>query len=274
MFQSKRKPQSAFGSALSMLEVVYHCVVRSVRSRHNNAFMAIGLNMMQAVMFVAMFYAIFSLLGMRGAALRGDFLLYIMSGVFMYLSHIRAITSVMAADGPTSSMMMHAPMTTIISIVGTALSALYVQTTTLLLILFIYHMLWTPVYIVDPAAAYGMFLLAWFTGCCFGLLLLSIKPWFPQTVQVVQMVYMRVNMFASGKMFVANALPAFMVSMFDWNPLFHIIDQSRGFVFENYFPRNSSWEYALAVGCGILAIGMMSEFYTRQHASASWDARR
>jgi ABC-type polysaccharide/polyol phosphate export permease len=50
-------------------------------------------------------------------------------------------------------------------------------------------------------------------------------------------------MIASGKMFVANTLPPAMLAMFDWNPLFHIIDQCRGFVFNNYFPRNSNWEY-------------------------------
>jgi ABC-type polysaccharide/polyol phosphate export permease len=38
----------------------------------------------------------------------------------------------------------------------------------------------------------------------------------------------RANMIASGKMFVANALPGFMLAMFGWNPLFHCIDQARG----------------------------------------------
>ncbi len=274
MFQSKRKPQTSLGSALSMLEVTYHCIVRSVRIQHNNAFIAIGMNMLQAVMFVAAFYLMFSIMGLRSAGLRGDFMLYIMSGIFMYLSHIRALSAVMGADGPTSAMMQHAPMTTIISITGAALSSLYAQTFSLFLILFIYHMLWNPIYIADPLAAYGMFLLAWFTGCCFGLMLLVLKPWFPQTVQMIMMIYMRVNMLASGKMFVANALPGFMVAMFDWNPLFHIIDQARGFTFSNYFPRNSNWEYAFWVGVTFLVIGMMGEFYTRKHASASWYARR
>ena len=52
--------------------------------------------------------------------------------------------------------------------------------------------------------------------------------------------------------------------MFAWNPLFHIIDQCRGFVFRNYFPRNSSWEYALWVGIVLLMIGLMAEFLHAQ----------
>ncbi|MEQ3630183.1 MAG: ABC transporter permease, partial [Sulfitobacter sp.] len=42
----------------------------------------------------------------------------------------------------------------------------------------------------------------------------------------------------------------------------------------NYNPRYSSWEYPLWVGLVLLMIGLMGEFYTRRHASISWNARR
>ena len=71
-------------------------------------------------------------------------------------------------------------------------------------------------------------------------------------------------MIASGKMFVANSLPSFMLAMFDWNPLFHSIDQARGFAFINYNPRYSSWEYPLWVGLVLLMIGL----YWRRPRSA------
>lgn len=80
-------------------------------------------------------------------------------------------------------------------------------------------------------------------------------------------------MIASGKMFVANNISEKMRDMFDWNPLFHTIDQARGFLFLNYTPLYSSWHYALWVGMALLAIGLMGEFYTRQYASISWKAR-
>jgi ABC-type polysaccharide/polyol phosphate export permease len=81
-------------------------------------------------------------------------------------------------------------------------------------------------------------------------------------------------MIASGKMFLANALPASMIALFEWNPLFHIIDQARGFAFINYNPHYTSWTYALYVSLALTMIGLMGEFYTRRHASASWQARR
>ena len=81
-------------------------------------------------------------------------------------------------------------------------------------------------------------------------------------------------MIASGKMFVANTMPTFLLSMFDWNPLFHIIDQTRGFVFINYVPRNSNLEYPFYFTLAMLMIGLMAEFVTRNSVSLSWSAGR
>ncbi|MEL6450906.1 MAG: ABC transporter permease [Pseudomonadota bacterium] len=274
MFQSTRKPQSGFGTAMAMSEVIYHSIVRSVRKAHNNAFMAIAMNMLQAVIFVGAFYVMFSVLGLRGAAIRGDFLLYIMTGIFLYMTHTKTLGAVVGSEGPASPMMQHAPMNTIVSISAAAFGALYVQVLSLFMILFIYHVAYTPVEIEQPFPAFGMLLLAWFTGVALGLVLLAIKPWFPTFVSIFTQIYQRANMIASGKMFVANTLPSFMLAMFDWNPLFHTIDQSRGYTFINYNPRYSSWEYAMWVGIILIMLGLMGEFYTRRHASISWGARR
>ena len=80
-------------------------------------------------------------------------------------------------------------------------------------------------------------------------------------------------MIASGKMFVANTLPPSILVMFDWNPLFHTIDQARGYTFINYFPNNSSASYPFYVALACLMLGLMGEFYTRKHASVSWTAK-
>ncbi|MCP9482555.1 ABC transporter permease [Shimia sp. CNT1-13L.2] len=273
MFQ-QAAPKTTLSSALNISELIYHSVVRNVRKSHGNALMSLIMNMMQAIIFVMAFYVMFSVLGMRGAALRGDFLLYIMSGIFLFMTHTKTLGAVVGAEGPSSPMMKHAPMNTIIAIVSAALSTLYIQVLSLFTILFIYHVGFTPFEIDRPLPAMGMVLLAWFTGLALGVVFLALKPWFPTFVSITSTIYQRANMIASGKMFVANTLPSFMVSMFDWNPLFHCIDQSRGYVFINYAPRNSSLEYPIWFGIIFLMIGLMGEFYTRRHASLSWSARR
>ena len=273
-FEPARRPRTPFGVAINMAELVYHSIVRSVRKTHNNAFVAILMNILQAVIMVLAFYVMFTILGLRGAAIRGDFLIYIMSGIFLYMTHIKALGAVVGSEGPASPMMQHAPMNTVISISSAALGALYIQVLSLFLILFVYHVAFTPFEVLDPFAAFGMLLVAWFTGAAIGIVLLAIKPWFPTFVSLFSTIYQRANMIASGKMFLANTLPSFMLAMFDWNPLFHAIDQARGFVFINYTPRYSSWEYPLMIGGILLVIGLMAEFYTRRNASLSWSAKR
>jgi ABC-type polysaccharide/polyol phosphate export permease len=274
MFQQSTSRQTGFGAAITIAELVYHSIVRNIRKSHGNAVIAILMNMMQAAIFVLAFYVMFIILGLRGAALRGDFLLYIMSGIFLFMTHTKTLGAVVGSEGPASPMMQHAPLNTIIAIAAAALGTLYIQVLSLFVILFIYHALFTPVVIDLPLPAFGMLLVAWYTGLGLGVLLLAFKPWFPTAVDLFSTIYQRVNMIASGKMFVANTLPAFMLAMFDWNPLFHAIDQSRGFIFINYTPRYSSYEYAIIVGTVLLMIGLMAEFYTRRHASVSWSARR
>lgn len=273
MFQQSA-PKNGFTSAISLLELIYHSIVRNVRKTHGNAVMSIAMNMLQTVIFVLAFYVMFTLMGLRGAALRGDFLLYIMSGIFLFLTHTKTLAAVVGSDGPSSPMMKHAPMNTIVSISAAALSSLYIQVLSLVAVLFVYHVAVTPVVVDRPIGAFAMLLVAWFTGMAIGVVFLALKPWFPSFVGIASTIFQRANMIASGKMFVANTLPPFMIKMFDWNPLFHCIDQSRGFVFINYIPRNTNLEYPIYLGIVLLLIGLMGEFFTRKHASISWEARR
>ncbi len=273
MFEQK-SPQNTLQAGIQHLELVYHSIVRDIRKTHGNAIMSIALNMVQATVFVLAFYVMFSVLGLRGAAVRGDFLLYIMTGIFLFLTHTKTIGAVVGSEGPNAAMMKHAPMNTLIAIMSAALSTLYIQVLSMVVILFVYHAVFTPIVIEDPIGAFFCLLIAWFTGAAIGVALLAIKPWFPRFVQIFTTIYQRANMIASGKMFVANTLPGYMLAMFDWNPLFHAIDQSRGYTFINYFPRHTNLEYPIILGIVLVMIGMMGEFYTRKHASVSWEARR
>jgi len=275
VFEASLKPRTRARSAIQLLELIYHSIVRDVRKGHRNAFMGLVSNIMQTVIFVLTFYAMFSIMpGMRGAAIRGDFLLYIMSGIFLFLTHTKAVSAVFGSEGPSSPMMQHVPMNTVISITSSALSSLYIQLLSLFVVLFIYHVAVNPVVIEDPAGAMGMLLAAWFSGVAIGTVFLALKPWLPEFSTLAVSIYSRANMIASGKMFVANSLPAGMLVMFDWNPLFHAIDQARGFTFLHYNPHFTSPMYPVYVGIVLIIVGLMGEFYTRQNASASWNAAR
>ncbi|MEZ5798845.1 MAG: ABC transporter permease [Paracoccaceae bacterium] len=274
MFRPQAARPSPLRTGFEFLELIYHATIRNLRKGYGNAVYGLVMNVVQAALILVIFVVMFSILGLRNAAIRGDFILYVMSGVFMFLTHTKTLGAVSSAEGPTSPMMMHAPMNPVISICAAALAALYQQVFAMAVILLVYHTLWTPITIHDPVGMLGMLLLSWFSGAAIGMIFLSAKPWQPEVVGVLSTIYQRANMIASGKMFVANAAPPRIRNMFDWNPLFHTIDQARGFTFLNYHPRYTSIDYPLKVAFICIMVGLMAEFYTRKHASASWQKRQ
>ncbi|MZR12135.1 ABC transporter permease [Maritimibacter sp. DP07] len=273
MFEVEKQP-SRLSVIVGLLELIYHATVHNLRKTHSNALMGLFINMLQTMMLVGVFYVMYAVLGLRGSMLRGDFLLYIMSGIFLYMTQIKTMGAVVGADGPASPMMQHAPMSTFVAILSNAFAALYIQILSVVVVVYIYHIAFNPVTIHDMSGVFMMLLLAWFSGIGIGMVFYALKPWFPQFATVGSTVYARANMIASGKMFVANTLPFNILIMFTWNPLFHIIDQARGFMFINYNPHYSNWLYPLIVATVLLVVGFMGESYTRRHASASWGARR
>ena len=260
-------------SALTLLDVIFHASVRTIRKSHRNAAFGLIMNMFQAVLFVLIFMVTFQLLGLKHTAVRGDFMLYIMSGVFMFMTHTKTMGAVAGSEGPTSAMMKHAPMNTIVSISAAALSTLYTQVLSACVMLLFYHVVFQPITIDQPIGTLGMLILSWISGAAIGMIFLAAKPWNPDLVGVLTMIYMRMNMIASGKMFLANTMPTHILAYFTWNPLFHTIDQTRGFVFLNYNPHYSSIIYPVKVTVVCILIGLMGDFYTRRHASVSWGAK-
>jgi len=271
--QPKRSRNSIVGGYI-LLALIYHATVREVRKSHGNAVIGLIMNIMQTVVLVIAFYFLFAVLGLKGNAVRGDFLLYIMSGIFLFMTHNKALGAVVGSEGPASAMMQHAPMNTVIAISSSALASLYIQVLSMAVVLFVYSTAFHPIYIDHPAGAIGMVLLAWFSGAAIGMVFLAAKPWMPEFVSIASSIYQRANMIASGKMFLANTLPGYMLWWFDWNPLFHTIDQARGFVFINYNPHFSSIGYPVKLSLTLLMIGLMGEFYTRKSVSFSMGAAR
>lgn len=260
-------------AAYQLFDAVFHGSVRSVRKKHRLPVVSLLIVIAQSVIFTMGFIMMFQVLGATGSALRGDFVIFIMSGVFLFMTHIGAISAVATAEGPASPIMQHGPMNTVIAVASAALGSFYMQLLSIIVILGFYYFAFTPFVIDQPLGTFMMFVLAWFSGCAIGLVIYALKPWAPDVVMLVQTVFQRLNMVASGKMFVANSLPGSVLIMFTWNPLFHVIDQARGFAFINYQPRNSDPLYPLYFSLGLLMIGFIGEYYTRQRASSSWLAK-
>ena len=174
MFYYKRN-QSLLGSAFTTAELVFHAVVRNVRSQHSNAVIAIVMNIIQVLALVVVFYLIMSLVGTRVAKIRGEYVLYLLSGVFLFLTHIKAVGSVAGVGIGNNPMMLHSPMNIMVMLMAGAFGSFYTQIVSLIVILFLYSVTISPIEIQDPGGAFAMLVLAWFTGCTVGLIFMALK---------------------------------------------------------------------------------------------------
>ena len=263
-----------FAAALTTIALIYHMTVYKLRKGDRNAIIGLLMTIVRAMMMIAFFFVLFYFLHVRSSPIKGNFIVYIMTGIFMFMTHNKGIQAVMSAEGAVSALMKHTPMNTAISISASALAALYQQLLAVVVLLIFTNTFIEPLGIERIYPCIGLFLLAWFSGCSIGLVFRAAEPWWPKGVGMISGLYRRLNMFSSGKMFVANALPTAMVAMFSWNPLFHIIDQTRGYAFVNYDPHNSSLMYPIYFSLVASMIGLMGEFVTRHHVSLSWTAGR
>lgn len=275
MFQASRNTTQA-RTLFGTFDLVFHTTVYNIRKSHRNAMAGLVLNVVQTLILLGVFYLMFTVLGFQEMRMihGADMLLFLMSGIFPFMIHTKTVSGIVRAEGPTSPMMQHAPLTTFVTIGSAALGSLYLQFLSMFVVLFLYHVLWTPVHIAQPVGALAMLMLSWISGIGVGIVFFALRPWAPDAIGLGASIYSRLNMVMSGKMFVANTLPGYMLVMFDWNPLFHTIDQLRGFMFINYNPHFSSPTYALWVALALIMIGLLIESRTRRHASISWMAGR
>ncbi|MEI4485468.1 ABC transporter permease [Frigidibacter sp. MR17.14] len=274
MFYAPRRT-GTLATALSVGELIFHSTVRAIRKGHGNAVYGLLMNVLQTAALLLVFYLLMTMMRMRGSAIRGDYFVYMMTGIATFMAHTKAMSAVAQSGSSTSQMQMHGPMTTAVAIISAALASLYLQVLTMAVLLYGYHVLFAPepLEFEYPVAAMAMVFLGWLYGIALGLVLLGLRPWSPAATNIIQALYSRASMIASGKMVVANSLSWSMLKFFEWNPLFHIIDQLRGFVFVNYNPFHTNWQYPLIVTPIVMLIGLMGEFYTRRRASLSWSAK-
>ena len=107
----------------------------------------------------------FQVLGATGSALQGDFVIFIISGVFLFMIQISAIMGAATAEGPAFPMMQHIPMNMVIAVSSAALGSCYMQLLSIIVILGFYYLAFTPFVIEEPLGTFMKFALAWFSLC-------------------------------------------------------------------------------------------------------------
>jgi len=268
-----RVNRTLFGASMSFMELLFHSIVRSARKSSGNATLGLAISIMQSLLMLAIFFALFTVLGMRSTAIRGDFVIFLLTGIFLFLTHNKAVSSAMGAVTPVGGLTLHTPINSLLNVLASVLSGLYLQVLGFAIILLVVHILRGGLEFYNPAGLIFPFFMAWASGIAIGLMFGVLRPFAPKFIPMVALLYRRANMITSGKMLPANYMSASMITWFDWNPLFHTIDQARGHAFVNYFPRHTNMEYPVYLSLSLVMVAMMIEFWLRKNMSESWGKR-
>ncbi len=226
-------------------------VVRHIYGGHRHALFSVLYNVAQTILLVGAFYLFSTVFHMNSNMIRGDLLIFLITGVFVFGLHVKSVGAILDVKPGRS-------------FVAGALGCLYTQSYSLAIVVGLYTLLLQPVSLHHLSGVVAGVLLSWLSGVGIGLVFRAIKVRSRRLAGLLAQIYSRFNMFASGQMFVANMLPAYVLSFFKWNPLFHIVDQTRGAAFLNYTPWYSNWTFPCIATFLVLLLGLLIDEKTRR----------
>jgi len=244
MFEVNQKKSKLY-SAFRFGELLYHGIVREVRKKYRSPIVGLVTEIVQSILYVAFFLLFTKIMGNHRSPIRGNEVVYILTGVFLFMVHIRAISAVMATKGPLNPMNLHTSVNSLLTILSASIATIYTQILAFFVVLFATNVFLERVEIFNPKGFAFAFFASWIAGIAIGNLMLSLSVFLPNLMKVVSQVFQRINMIFSGKFFVPNMIAPNIFWLFTWNPLFHVIDYSRDAAFINYTATRTSISYAL-----------------------------
>ena len=246
--------------------LVYSLVVRDLRSEHKNAALGILLSIAQPLLMGLAFYGFMHLIGSRGSQVRGDSLTYVMIGFILFFMHIRTVSAVTMAL--RLDMLNHQRLSPFLMICVKAIGAFYKNLLALVIMMILNYLLRDVWEMHDPLLFISALFWCWVGGVAMGMVFLALTRYLSWG-GILHTTYVRIMFFTSGKFFVANKLSGDLRPIFDWNPLFHLLDQGRSATFLNYTGRTTNMEYPIVVILLLLVIGFLAESHVRRHFNMS-----
>ncbi|MEM7505438.1 MAG: ABC transporter permease [Pseudomonadota bacterium] len=265
--QSRTATRQPLPVALSaFFSLVFALTVRDLRTENKSAALGILLSAGMVLVTAMTFYIFMNLVGGRSAPIRTDDITFIVAGFLVFFFHIRTVAAVAGSLNP--GLMRHSRASPFLFICVKAMASGYKMTVATLILMALNYLL-RDVWEMQNGLIFILIVFtAWLGGVAIGMILLAANRYLVWG-NLIQMTYIRICFFTSGKFFVAGHMPNAFRSAMDWNPLFHILDQARGALFLNYTADTTSVFYPISVYAVVLVIGMLIENYVRVNYSAS-----
>ena len=204
-----------------------------------------------------------------GAKIRGEFGFFVLTGIALFMLHNKVFQAV-------SSMSKGDPMMPVLSIsrgmmiCGSILHVVYMQTCVTAIFFAVMCIIYQTIPVQDWSGIAYCYVLVIAWSIAVGLFFLSIQPLAPVIIPKIAQMYRRIGMITSGKMIPGNMMGMMgrFHGIFIMNPLFHLIDQTRGFTFQHYNPFISSLTYPIEATAGLLVISAVTYFAIQKYTSS------
>src|SRR5690606_25794902 len=92
------------------LNLIYHQTVYNLRNSDRNAVMGLLFTIAQTAIFVGFFALMYFVVGIRSSPIRGDFILFMMSGIFVFMTHVQTVAQVAGSYSVSGGLVKHGPM--------------------------------------------------------------------------------------------------------------------------------------------------------------------
>ena len=262
----KQTRQGFWISLVAFITLVYSLVVRDLRTEHKNAALGILISVAQPLVTGLIFYAFMVFLGGGMGKVRGDDLTFVLLGFVVFFMHIRTVAQV--TNSLREDMLNHQRLSPFLLVSVKAISSGYKIILALIILLALNYLL-RGVYEMQNLLHFIIVIFwCWLGGIAVGIIFMAAVRYLTWGA-LLQTAYIRIMFFTSGKFFVANMIGSDWRYFMDWNPLFHLLDQSRDAAFLNYTARTTTMEYAIIVYLVVLVFAMLVEHFVRINYSTS-----
>lgn len=256
---------SLWREALRFFALVHAMAVMTLARRSTGAFGLLAAFVTPVALCIG-FLTTYEVFGLFRPPLRGDIVLFLLTGIYLFQLAARTRSATALTQG--GALLHHQPVQPVLLVWSGAIASLYIVLISMGIVFGGAALLRGGLSVEDPAGLALPLLLAWGWGIGCGMVLSGIAR-YAGGGAIIGLLWQRAMFLTSGIFYLAASVPGWMRPWFDWNPLFHIIDQMRAAAFVNYAGADTSLAYAAKVVAALLLVGHALERRVRADFSIS-----
>jgi len=223
--------------------VIYALFLREIRGRFGKYRLGYLWAVLQPLLHILAMALIFGHASKRGMP-EIDYLVLLVSGFVPWFFFSQTINKCMSAVDGNRSLFAYRQVKPIDAIMARVQVELVTYTVLMAALLAIGGLLGRSVAMSDPLGVLCSYLLLVILAIAVGMVLCIAAAFFDDLVRFVP-ILMRPLYFVSGLFFPLSVIPPEMRYLFDWNPILHFVELSRGHWFASYPAVITSYDYLI-----------------------------